>query len=104
MLREVTNVGLVAQRVEIVMHLWQDMWWLITQTAEFWQTQNIEGLTSPLLWRVVDQDCVRLVPLSAWGMRTLHRRVLPDPRQAFVALYTSVIVCSIQTKAIAAPN
>jgi len=60
-----TDVGMYAEVVNVVMDLWQYVVRFTCVSNKFWDLNEIVWLTPRLFVRVIDQNCIRLIPAAA---------------------------------------
>lgn len=100
-------VGLVAQRIEIVVNLRKDIQRFGLEALKLGQLEDVVWLAAALFDRVVDQHGVCLVPALAVGRGRVgseHAGVVPDGRQALVDLDAGGVVGGAEAELVAGPD
>lgn len=101
------DVGLVAERIQVVVDLWQHVGRLVAEALKLGELEDVVGLAAALFGRVVDQDGVCLVPALALGGGRVGGHdagVVPDAGQALVALDAGGVVGGGEAELVAAPD
>lgn len=99
------DIFLVTQLVQIVVHLGEDIEFLVRIASELGQRDGVVRFAASFLGAVVNQDGVSLVPATALVRETSpDDGVVPKGGQALVALDARVVVGGREVELVPAPD